>query len=248
MSCSSLDAISMKRCTLTSISIGLLSFMQIFESGKLWGYSLILSRKLIRISTRCSSWVTDPEMFNRSREIERLSKVLAGSPQLSVITGSVNSGKSKLIDHLLCQLPMMTGHSVPVHTFNLREGTFNSIQSLVDSLSGDVKPWLQKVKESIDAISVGKESIKLQLKKDSMPIDQLNSLLKNIADGLSSRFLRRKQQPVIVIDEANRLRSLLCDQNGHTALESLFQWFVLHMKEKRKFHVIMASSDSFFSL
>ena len=50
------------------------------------------------------------------------------------------------------------------------------------------------------------------------------------------------------IDEANRLRSLLLDKDGQAALESLFQWFVLHTKEKRQLHVIMASSDSFYTL
>ena len=40
----------------------------------------------------------------------------------------------------------------------------------------------------------------------------------------------------------------VCDRDGHAALESLFQWFVMHTKEKRHFHVIMVSSDSFFNL
>ena len=61
--------------------------------------------------------------------------------------------------------------------------------------------------------------------------------------------MRGKQCPILFIDEANRLRALLRDKDhGQSVLESFFEWLILHTKEKEQFHVVMASSDSFFNL
>ena len=54
--------------------------------------------------------------------------------------------------------------------------------------------------------------------------------------------------PVLVIDEANHLKSLLRDPNGQGDLESLFEQFVAHTKEQHHFHVVLLNSDSFFNL
>lgn len=80
-------------------------------------------------------------------------------------------------------------------------------------------------------------------------IDHLNHLLVKTASNIPSRsVLTGTRVPVFIIDEANRLLTLLRDKEGQTALESLFKWFVLHTKEKGHFHVLLVSSDSFFNL
>lgn len=65
---------------------------------------------------------------------------------------------------------------------------------------------------------------------------------------LPRTFMRRKQLPIFVIDEPNRLKNLLRDANGQAALECIFEWFVLYTKEKCHFHIVLLSSDSFFNL
>ena len=95
---------------------------------------------------------SDYDMFNRLKEMDTLYQVLTSSPKLSVITGPINSGKSKLVDHVATNLYKKT--RVPVHTINLRQGTFNTVESLVDSLSSDkMGTWLGAVKNAIDAVS-----------------------------------------------------------------------------------------------
>ena len=209
---------------------------------------LLLQRKFlpVRKSVRFLSLIVDEDMFNRSREVELLSQLLMSSPKLSVVTGPVNSGKSRLMEHVIAHLPKKSDRHVPVHNSNLRQGTYNSVESLVDSLSSDMKTWLTSIKEAIGDVSVS--AVRFHLTRGP-PLDRLNSLLRNIAKELPPySILRGKHIPVFFIDEANRLRSLLCDKDGQAALESLFQWFVLHTKEKRHFHVVMASSDSFYNL
>ena len=137
---------------------------------------------------------------------------------------------------------------IPVHSVNLWQGTYNSVESLVESLSSDVRTWVDAIKESVSEVSMSQVRVKVNLNKGT-PLDRLNYLLQSIARELPAySILRGKRPPIFFIDEANRLRSLLCDKDRQAALESLFQWFVLHTKEKRHFHVLMASSDSFFNL
>ena len=53
--------------------------------------------------------------------------------------------------------------------------------------------------------------------------------------------------PVLVIDEANRLRAVLEDQAGNATLNDFVAWIVRNTKQDGKFHITMASSDSFFT-
>ena len=82
----------------------------------------------------------------------------------------------------------------------------------LDSLSSDkITTWVNKIKETVDEVAIS--TIKFHIRQDARtPLGQLNILLKRIADELPSyTLLKGKQQPVFFIDEANRLRSLLCD-------------------------------------
>ena len=53
------------------------------------------------------------------------------------------------------------------------------------------------------------------------------------------------EPPVLIIDEANQLDALL-ESGGRIALDDFFAWLVENTKQTNRFHVVMASSDSFF--
>ena len=54
------------------------------------------------------------------------------------------------------------------------------------------------------------------MRQDITPADSLNGLLQEVVDGLLSRtILWEKQYPVLYIDEANRLKTLLRDESEH---------------------------------
>jgi len=55
---------------------------------------------------------------------------------------------------------------------------------------------------------------------------------------------KRKKMPLFVIDKANRLATILPDQDGQNAQESLLKWFIHHTKEKSHFYVVLISSES----
>jgi len=181
-----------------------------------------ISFPLNRFSSSSHFLEVDEEMFNRKREIQCLSQVLMSRPQCSVITGPVDSGKTRLLEHLLVEVPNkmthLRTHPTPVCSINLRKGNFYAVQSLVDSLSIDMGLWLHKVTKWISGtkpsevaattIDTGGRyspsiiyattndelgSVRFRLEKSTTPSDSLNKLLRDVADRLPSRtFLRGK--------------------------------------------------------
>ena len=126
--------------------------------------------------------------------------MLKSAPKLSVVTGPVNSGKSKLIEYVIARVSADNPNRVPIHVENLRQGTYNSVQSLVESLSSDMKSWVKKIKENVEGVSVSEVTFHLtsHLTKGT-PLDRLNYLLKCIAKELPSySVLRGKQMPIFL--------------------------------------------------
>ena len=104
-------------------------------------------------------------MFNRCREMKILSNILMTSPQLSVITGPVNSGKTMLLEKVLEELPKKTKLPTAVHSINLRKGAFNSVESMVGSLTDTMNLWVTQMFESI-SISAGDQSLSVKLSRE----------------------------------------------------------------------------------
>ena len=55
-----------------------------------------------------------------------MTQLLSSSPKLTVLTGPVNSGKSRLVEYVIDKLEKDTPDDkpLPVHTVNLRQGTY----------------------------------------------------------------------------------------------------------------------------
>lgn len=85
------------------------------------------------------------------------------------------------MDHVITHLPEKSNRHVPVHVSNLRQGMYNSVESLVDSLSSDMKSWLTSIKEAVGDVSLSE--VKFHLTRGP-PLDRLNSLLRNLAEEL----------------------------------------------------------------
>ena len=146
---------------------------------------------------------SDYDMFNRLKEMDTLYQVLTSSPKLSVITGLINSGKSKLIDHVVTNLYKKI--RIPVHTINLKQGTFNTVESLVDSMSSDkMGSWLGAVKNAINIGTVSFSAVKVHFTHGvnstphRTPIERLHILMTKIAEELPPPS-SDKQRPVLFL-------------------------------------------------
>ena len=71
--------------------------------------------------------------------MEGLSNVLVSSPKLSVIAGPVHSGKTKLVNRVIMDLPKRTQQLTRVKPYNLRQEPFLSLDSFSKCLEHD---WL----------------------------------------------------------------------------------------------------------
>ena len=114
--------------------------------------------------------------------------------------------------------------------------------------------WIEKVERQARSLKIEVEGfgLKLSTSKETekkMPIERLNSLFQSVSKHLPNHsWLLGKRTPILFIDEASRLNSLLRDPEGHEALVNMFEWFVKSTKQSHQFHIVLASSDSFFHL
>ena len=135
-----------------------------------------------------------------------LSERVKMEPSLNVLTGPVNSGKSLIIEKLA---NLLKSQHVPVTVINLREISFNSVDTLVDSLKDATNSWLDQFKEvaqhfQLDAKVYGFE-VKMKIEgPSSHPIRRLNGLLSKFQEKLPHfTFWQGSKIPVFIIDEAN---------------------------------------------
>ena len=201
-------------------------------------------------------WRPDDTMFNRTREIAEITKVFLSKPQLSIITGPVNSGKTRFMNEVLSKLPSVTSCPTPILHINLRQGTYTSVRALEESFAAKVPSWMDKISKAAKTVTLSAGPVEIKVEKatekekgvEEGALKRFNKLLESVAGSMPERtHLKGIQMPMFVIDEANRLKTLQRDPNGQAALESLFEWFVSHTKENRHFHVVLLSSDSFFN-
>ena len=83
--------------------------------------------------------------FNRRREMELLSRSLRFKPSLHILTGPVNSGKSLIAERLI---QSFKSFHVPVSDINLRDVSFDSVDSLVMALKEAMDSSSEKLTQS----------------------------------------------------------------------------------------------------
>ena len=191
-------------------------------------------------------------MFNRCREFQALRTTLKDVPQWSVISGPVNSGKSTLLLEVINNLKREKPKPSIIH-LDLRARTFRDVNSFASEMLNVLSSWFNDLWESFStmgaSLSVSKVEIELILTKEEEPTKRLRKLFDTLSKSLPDwNWLRGYNipPPILFIDEANRLRTLLDDRKGDTVLNDFFEWIVHNTKQMHQFHVIMASSDSFF--
>ena len=191
--------------------------------------------------------------FNRTREIQMMSSLLKSDPQLLILTGPVNSGKSVLLRKVILELK--NKESTPVLYINLRNVSFNSVDSFITILQHKLANWLQQFKEAAKTFNLNASAYGFGLKISrsegvaASPINRLDLLFERISAKIPPHtFWGKLQIPIFVINEANKLSALTKDPSSQDAILNLFKWLILNTKELGRFHTILVSSDSFFHL
>lgn len=194
------------------------------------------------------------EFYNRTRELAALRQMLERKPQVSVISGPINSGKTTLILHLLEEMSKSKIEPRPILHLDLRERSFSSVDELETSLESAMASWADLCRNIFNTTEVGLKAAgaSFNFKRDPLkrtPVERLNDLFSLISNQLPAySLLYGKQMPILFIDEANKLKALMKEEDGPKALSNLFEWFIKNTKQDSRFHVILGTSDSFFHL
>ena len=115
------------------------------------------------------------EIFNREKETKCLTNLLVNKePQLSLITGPVNSGKSILMNHILDTLPERKP-SPKTLSLNMRTLPFLNVDSFIECMNTKLPKWYQ---EMINAFSIQTDFLKSNWNRSS---PNLCDLLKSMS-------------------------------------------------------------------
>ena len=193
-------------------------------------------------------------MFNCSRELNALRGILNDVPQYSIISSPVNSGKSTLLLEAIKTLKLESpGRSIV--NIDLRSRTFRSIEAFSSTIIQELDTWynmlFKLLPDSMKArSSILSPQIELTFERGkSRPTECLQEVYDALLKALPEWSWLKEENipsPILCIDEANRLQALLDDERGNVALNDFLAWVVLNTKQMHRFHVVMASSDSFF--
>ncbi|AAB98624.1 TPA: ATP-binding protein [Methanocaldococcus jannaschii] len=200
------------------------------------------------------------KFFNREKEIEEILHIIESEPQrINFIFGSINSGKTALINEIINN--RLNKDKYVVFYFDLREIFISKYDDFIEVLFEEYEePFIDKVKRLFlslikDYPDVIKSYALLNITGvvDSIPIPKntLNELLKkrnvkNVFRYITSVLIKIKRegkQPIIIIDELQKIGDLKL--NGFLIYE-LFNYFVSLTKHKHLCHVFCLSSDSLF--
>ena len=187
-----------------------------------------------------------PGFFNRTREVEQITKTLSRhKPQLTVMLGPPSSGKTALMRHIVEQ----KGNTGPLFhpiRINLRAVDIAAQDSLyssiLDQVSGPQWNLFKKVK-SLKMDAPGDLSVTANFRDQNQKPSNLIDLL----DLVKSKFrpwsaLHGERPVVLVVDEANEFKNL----TNKADLKTFLRFAVEVSKQESKCHVVFTSSDSFF--
>jgi Cdc6-like AAA superfamily ATPase len=161
-----------------------------------------------------------PEFFDREQEQKYLKKTLSRlEPYIHVMLGQPSTGKTALVRHVLSEVGSKEKHFDPLY-LNLRGADISSRKSLYQSLRNCAikagPAWKRFGKKLTDILNVKLElgGIEVNAKgSDSLHIqDQLSELLESMPSS--------GRRGVLVVDEANRLKSL-ADADYQVSLATL---------------------------
>ena len=173
--------------------------------------------------------------------------------QWSVISGPLNFGKSTLLLEAVNILKEEKRDPSIIH-LDLRSRTFRDVDTFASTMVDELSSWFTDLLKSFKKIGVkmGVSDVEVELmlaKGGQDPTKKLQELFDILSRALPNWSWLRGYDippPILIIDEANRLHVLLDDTRGNTVLNDFFAWIVLNTKQKHQFHVVTASSDSFY--
>lgn len=191
------------------------------------------------------------KFFNREKEIKEILHILNKEPNdIYFIYGSINSGKTTLINHIINN---KLDDNYKVFYINFRTYLISEKRDFIEAIFTTKKEGiLEKIKDKSEVINLITKTTKT-LTGIPIPEVEFNKLFEEkINDAfqyLNDVVLETKKSgrtPILILDELQMIKEVTTNGQKYL-LKELFQFLVSLTKEQHLCHVFCLTSDSLFA-
>ena len=197
------------------------------------------------------------KFFNRENEIKEILHILNKEPDdIYFIYGSMNSGKTTLINHIINEELKESNKKYAVFYVNFREYDVDSMDNFVEALFEiDENSKSSKMKPYIESFAKGLNNTLNIYYGIKIPEQLLDRLFGEKEKGrLVFKFIRdlfislnnKGIKPIFILDELQMIKDIAMN-GGKPLLKGLFQFLVSLTKERHLAHCLCLTSDSLFA-
>ena len=192
------------------------------------------------------------KFFNREKEIKEIISILEGEPNsIYFIYGSINSGKTTLINHIINN--KLNKNNYKVFYINFRTFLISEKRDFIEAIFTTKKEGvLEKIKDKSEVINLITKTTKT-LTGIPIPEVEFNKLFEEkINDAfqyLNDILLETKKSgktPILIFDELQMIKEITTNGQRYL-LKELFQFLVSLTKKQHLCPIFCLTSDSLFA-
>ena len=190
------------------------------------------------------------KFFNREKEINEILSILEGEPNLIYfIYGSINSGKTALIKHII---ENRLSDDYKVFYINFRTYLISEKREFIEAIFTTKKDdFFEKIRDKSEVLNLITKGAKIltgipipEIEFDKLFEEKINDAFQYL-NSLLLEVKKSGKKPVLIFDELQMIKDVVLNGQKYL-LKELFQFLVSLTKEQHLCHVFCLSSDSLF--
>jgi len=190
------------------------------------------------------------KFFNREKEINKILSILEGEPNLIYfIYGSINSGKTSLIKHII---ENRLSDDYKVFYINFRTYLISEKREFIEAIFTTKKDdFFEKIKDKSEVLNLITKGAKIltgipipEVEFDKLFEEKINDAFQYL-NSLLLEVKKSGKKPILIFDELQMIKDVVLNGQKYL-LKELFQFLVSLTKEQHLCHVFCLSSDSLF--
>ncbi|ADC68835.1 ATPase [Methanocaldococcus sp. FS406-22] len=190
------------------------------------------------------------KFFNREKEIKEILSILEGEPNLIYfIYGSINSGKTTLIKHII---ENRLNDNYKVFYINFRTYLISEKREFIEAIFTTKKDdFFEKIKDKSEVLNLITKGAKIltgipipEIEFDKLFEEKINDVFQYL-NSLLLAVKKSGKKPILILDELQMIKDVVLNGQKYL-LKELFQFLVSLTKEQHLCHVFCLSSDSLF--
>ena len=190
------------------------------------------------------------KFFNREKEINEILSILEGEPNLIYfIYGSINSGKTALIKHII---ENKLTDDYKVFYINFRTYLISEKREFIEAIFTTKKDdFFEKIKDKNEVLKLITKGTKIltgipipEIEFDKLFEEKINDAFQYL-NSLLLEVKKSGKKPILIFDELQMIKDVVLNGQKYL-LKELFQFLVSLTKEQHLCHVFCLSSDSLF--